>query len=75
MKNHPSYRPIDPRHRIISRHSNFDDTHPWTFPRRLCPPARRNEFNKGWTVDRIVFVVCVVLLALGVIAANLGGAR
>jgi hypothetical protein len=54
----------------IGRHSNFDDRRHWEFPRRLCPPARRGEFDKGWTVDRIVFVVCCILLALGLLAVN-----
>jgi hypothetical protein len=56
----------------ISRHSNFDDSHYWTFPRRLSVRARPGEFDKGWTVDRIVFVVCVILLALGLLAVNVG---
>ena len=58
----------------ISRHSNFDDHHYWTFPRMSNPRLHREEFEKGWTVDRIVFFVCVVLLALGLLAVNLKGA-
>ena len=58
----------------ISRHSNFDEQHYWSFPRVHTPRLHREEFERGWTVDRIVFFVCVVLLLLGLLAVNLKGA-
>jgi hypothetical protein len=74
MKDHPNYRPIDPRHRIIGRHSNFDSHEQWTFVRVHNPRLYRKDFRRDWTVDRVVFVIMAVLLALGLLAVNLPAA-
>jgi len=65
---------VPPIHWNIGRHANFDDKRHWEFARIHTPRLHREEFEKGWTVDRIVFLVCVVLLALGLLAVNLKGA-
>jgi hypothetical protein len=59
----------DYRH-MIGRHSNFDDHRHWEFVRNTRLP--RDTFQKKWRVDNIVFVALSILIALALLAVNLG---
>jgi hypothetical protein len=53
----------------ISSHAQFDDSRYWRFTRNSGLP--HGTFGKRRRADSIVFATCMVLLALGLLAANL----